>query len=263
LTNTLDKYYTKPHIAQICIDTLMKYTEHCKDFIEPSAGSGVFLRDFTTHAYDLLPECDTVEEANWLTKDTSVFQDACVYGNPPYGKRNNLSKSFIRKSCEFSKVVAFVLPAVYNKHTLQSVFTQDWRLVDSVTLPYNSFTEYGQDYHIPSVFQVWSKDSNLPCYRVQKRLTFDNKHFSIVKENCGDIYVMGASPRTVKDPAEVSPHNRGYWIKCHISKQVVKSNFESIKWVGHSSASGGVAWHTKSEIMNVYEENYNESSQQP
>ncbi len=238
---------------------MLKYTDDCESFIEPSAGGGVFLRDFTTHAFDLLPENAGVSQADWLTVDASSFNNACVYGNPPYGKRNHLSKAFIKKACEFSKVIAFILPAVYNKYTLQAVFPPEWKLVDKLCLPDKSFTECGKSYHIPSVFQVWVKGSSSKCMREIERLNLENKHFCFVKKGQGDLFIMGAAPHKLKNVGCVQPTNRGYWINCHTSVWLVQKNFKNIQWVGNSSASGGVSWFTKSEIINTYEENFNES----
>lgn len=259
MTNQLDKYYTKPHVADYCIDVLLRHTADCDTFIEPSAGSGAFIKNFTTHSFDLEPECDGVIKADWLSVDPSMFIKSCVYGNPPFGKKNKLTKRFIEKACSFADVVGFILPAVFNKHTLQKTFPSDWSLVESIQLSNDSFTEYGEDYNIPSVFQVWKRgicDINL---RKVGRTDFTNKHFSIVNKENGDIFVMGAAPHTVKFPEIVIANNRGYWLQCHIQTETVINNFMSIKWSGHSCASGGVAWHTKSEIMETYEENYNES----
>lgn len=254
--NNLDKYYTKPAIADMCIAAMLPYTTGCKMFIEPSAGAGAFCKDFTTHAFDLEPDSEGITQADWLLVDSAQFSQACVYGNPPFGKRNSLSKAFIKKSCEFADVIAFVLPAVYNKHTLQKVFPScTWKLVETIPLPHDSFTEGADSYHIPSVFQVWKKGYTGACKRAVERKTFTNNHFSIVAKQEADLFVMGAAPNTVKLPCEVTVNNRGYWLKCHIPVVEVADKFRAISWVGNSSASGGVAWHTKTEIMNTYEEN--------
>lgn len=255
IENTNDKYYTKVEVAEQCIKVLLEHTNDCNVFIEPSAGNGSFVRSFTTHAYDLHPERSDIETLDWLDNDRSWSGSICVYGNPPFGKRNNLSKAFIKKSCEFAKVIAFVLPSVYNKYTLQKVFPADWSLVENFPLSDDSFTEFGKDYKIPSIFQVWVKDFDGVNLRVVGRNNFSNSHFSIVKEP-SELFVMGAAPRTVKYPEQVLDNNRGYWIKCHIPQEIVKDNFERANWVGWSSASGGVAWLTKSEILDNYERNY-------
>ena len=59
----LDKYYTKPKIANYVVEKTLEIIgeENITEFVEPSAGSGVFLDIFDKHnfdylAYDIEPE---------------------------------------------------------------------------------------------------------------------------------------------------------------------------------------------------------------
>lgn len=189
----LDKYYTKKNVAERCIELMCKdlpYPVCLYSFIEPSAGSGSFLFADTTLAIDIAPDQADVLEGNFL-EDTFWEPNAVVYGNPPYGKRNNLSKAFIKKAVENPCVVAvaFLLPSVFKKHTLQGVFPSDWKLTTQKDFPSDSFTFKGSPYSIPCVFQVWQKDSEKLDLRAKKRLTFENEHFKIASS--GDVFVMG------------------------------------------------------------------------
>lgn len=253
--NELDKFYTNKDVATSCISLMLKYTQSCDVFIEPSAGSGNFIFDKTTFAYDILPEGEGIIKENWFDVFISGT-NVCVYGNPPYGKRNILSKKFIQHAISFDGVthVCFLLPSVFKKHTLQAVFPPNWGLVASLDIPDNSFTENGNTYHIPSVFQIWEKDTTHPNLRSYPRTTFSNSHFSIVgKLDSPDLFVLGAAPKTSKLPTEVTPNNRGYYLKSHIPVDILRSNLYNCTWNGNSSASGGVAWLTKTEIMENYE----------
>lgn len=256
-----DKYYTKRNIATDCSNTI-KSLICISDFfwIEPSAGSGNFLFDYVDIAYDLLPESDNIIQGDWLKTPNPNIPYALL-GNPPFGKRNLLSKAFIQKSAnDFNcKYICFILPEVYNKHTLQKTFPLNWKLIHSNKLPSNSFTLDDNDYHVPCVFQIWARDSELPNLRAIERKVFENKHFTICKKEHADLFVLGASISTVKDLNEVTINNRGYYLKTNLlTKHELKRNIQSIKWKGLSSASGGVAWLTKTEFINQYEEVFNE-----
>lgn len=260
---SLDKYYTNRSVATVCMSALIPYINHCSAVVEPSAGNGNFIFDgVTTHAYDIAPERGDIVPANWLflNEQFGLPENVCIYGNPPFGKRNSLTKAFIEKSCSLANVVAFVLPSVYNKHSMQKVFSSEWALVESLEIPVDSFTDNGKVFTIPSVFQIWIKNYSGKNLRKQERVSFTNKHFSLVRKQ-GDFFVMGASPNVVKLPEDVSMKNRGYWIKCHEDVDVVMANFRNCQWQGHSCASGGVAWRTKAEIMDNYEREYDESKQ--
>jgi len=260
----LDKYYTNSDVAISCAEELKKvFNVYSLDWIEPSAGNGSFLLDFVTHAYDIYPEREDILQKDWFNvKPTNYYG---LIGNPPFGKRNALSKAFIKKAVkdDYCKCIAFVLPSVYNKHTLQKVFPASWKLIVNKELSSESFTFEGKPYRIPSVFQVWVEYSDLLDLRAVERKDFCNKHFSICNKEEADLFVMGASCNTVKYPKDVSSNNRGYYLKAKdLTVEKLKSNIESINWKGFSCANGGVSWLTKTEFMNQYEENYNECKQQ-
>lgn len=67
---------------------------------------------------------------------------------------------------------------------------------------------------------------------------------------------MGASVTTVKDAPTAT--NRGYYIKVFPGTDVaqVKARFRALRYTGYSSASGGVAWVTKPELVKAYREQF-------
>lgn len=255
----LDKYYTNKNVAQKCISLLLKDLEYPAwnyTFIEPSAGAGSFIFDETFVAMDIAPENENVLHGDFLT-EWFWEPNSVIYGNPPYGKRNTLSKAFIKRAVSNPCVitVAFLLPAVFKKHTLQSVFPDDWVLTTQEDISPDSFTFEGNPYSIPCVFQVWQRNSDKPNLRAKKRLTFENAHFKIALS--GDVFVMGASPTTVKFPQDVKSTNRGYWLQSKLPTDTLIDNFKTVNWKGNSSANGGVYWLTKTELINQYEQHFN------
>lgn len=257
MNKQIDKYYTKPDVAAKCIQAMLQtlpLRAHEYTFIEPSAGGGSFLFSNTSTAIDIEPEHPAVERGDFLSS-TLKGCNIVVYGNPPYGKRNSLSKAFITHSLSQENVVAiaFLLPEVYNKHTLQKVFPDSWGLASTLQIEPDSFTFKGDAYKIPCVFQVWIKGWQ-GSLRAVERKVFSNEHFSIERD--GDIFVMGASPTTVKIPKDVTTTNRGYWLKARIDVETLRRNFKEVAWKGNSSANGGVAWLTKTELINQYEQHF-------
>lgn len=255
----LDKYYTSKIVADACIAEMLgvlplplsKY-----HFVEPSAGSGNFLFEHTHRAFDIAPEHPAIEQQDYLLYSEKFPENTVIYGNPPYGSRNKLSRAFIERAISDSNVcaVAFLLPRVFQKHTQQRVFPENWSLTRAIELPDESFTFEGNPYKIPCVFQVWQKDWKGLDIRARCRISFSNEHFTIATH--GDVFVMGAAPRTVKMPSEVSTNNRGYWLQCHIPMEEVVENFKQVSWQGNSSAGGGVYWLTKQELIDQYEKHF-------
>lgn len=255
----LDRFYTKDEVAKTCVDILLS---HCREddlFIEPSAGGGAFFRQLPRNkiGVDLSPQCEGVIEQDWLT--FSVPESSVVTGNPPFGTRNALTKAFIKHSITSAKVVAFVLPKSYRKESMQSVFPEEWCLVEEVELPYNSFLLDGEDYHVPCVFQIWKKDSPINL-RESVKTKITTEDFSFVKKEDADWFVFGSSPSKILEKSLVLPNNRGYYIRQNTDE--VLRIFRAIDWKtkANSSVSGGVAWFSKQEIINAYEEFKNENS---
>ena len=262
-----DKFYTKNSTAKICID-IIDFSIY--DFvIEPSAGNGSFLSQIP-HAnkigIDINPECDDILKMSWFDYDIpDIYSKVLIIGNPPFGIRNNLSKKFIKHSVSFSNVytIAFVLPNVYNKHTMQRVIPKEYRIKTALLLPENSFEIESETYHVPCTFYVFEKSKG-PDLRFDPSLYQDTTDWKYGNDLDYNFYVMGASFE-VKDKPKKS--NRGYYIKVNPNKDVVKvkNNFERLRVLrkqgqvkGYSSVNGGVFWTTKPELVKIYKEKYDE-----
>lgn len=254
-----DKFYTSPDVVDLCLSLIN--VNAFETIIEPSAGNGSFsnrLPEDKTIALDISPEHSSIIEADYLSYQQEHNEDTLVIGNPPFGVRGSLIKSFIKHSIKIdADVIAFVLPLTYRKYTNQKVFPKNWKLKRDINLPEDSFLLNGESYHVPCCFQVWVKDGVGIDLRNRGRIR-DIHLFDYVdkKEVLGtDLFIMGASPATIKKPEEVSKNNRGYWIR--LKKGVDVESFvgimKSINWKQHalSSVSGNVAWFTKQEINEV------------
>jgi hypothetical protein len=264
-----DKFYTKNSTAKICID-IIDFSIY--DFvIEPSAGNGSFLSQIP-HAnkigIDINPECDDILKMSWFDYATpDTYSKVLIIGNPPFGIRNNLSKKFIKHSVSFSNVytIAFILPNVYNKHTMQRVIPKEYRIKTALLLPENSFEIESETYHVPCTFYVFEKSKG-PDLRFDPSIYQDTTDWKYGNDLDYNFYVMGASFE-VKDKPEKS--NRGYYIKVNPNKDVVKvkNNFERLRVLrkqgqvkGYSSVNGGVFWTTKPELVKIYKEEYDNAN---
>lgn len=230
----LDKYYTKPDSAKRLVEIASFHG--CDSFVEPSAGSGSISSLIQgCIAYDIKPEAAGIIEKDWLTVE-SLPENCCVIGNPPFGRRSELAVKFINHAFEIgAKRVAFILPRVFRKYTIQAKIDKRASLIMDCDLPHDSFTLYGEDYSIPCCIQVWQV-----CGRESSEVE-PSELFRFDKK--GKWFIFGAAPSKVIRADEVNKNNRGYYIDSDISEMCKKIN-----WNGNSSASGGVAWFTKQEI---------------
>lgn len=156
--NKLDQYYTQPEIATECLNILIEFLGS-KDynFVEPSAGTGNFLRpDLKWEAYDLEPKVSNITKKDFLTVENLTGK--VVVGNPPFGFASSLALKFINHSFEEgAEVVAFILPKTFKKVLFMEKVTHQASLALQKDLPKNSFILNGEDYDVPCVFQVWVK----------------------------------------------------------------------------------------------------------
>ena len=118
----LDKYYTPADLAEYCVKKTKEIIgeENITEWLEPSAGAGVFLPylDNNYLAFDIEPEAENIEQANYLELDLPHFKGRCVIGNPPFGEITNLLfKSFYEKSVDISDYIAFILPLSQYQNT--------------------------------------------------------------------------------------------------------------------------------------------------
>jgi hypothetical protein len=106
---------------------------------------------------DIEPDGHDIERLDFLQwippcptqKITSRY---LVIGNPPFGRQSSLAKRFIRSSCVFADIVAFILPRSFMKPSMYSVFPSLFHKVYESELPYNSFLLNGESYDVPCVF---------------------------------------------------------------------------------------------------------------
>ena len=165
--NTIDKYYTKDTVVDLCLNLLKKYIVINDDLlVEPSAGNGSFItgiKELTSNFrfYDLEPNNDEIIKQDYLLYDYASIKEAFtkihVIGNPPFGRQSSLAIKFIKKSCEFCDSVSFILPKSFKKDSLKKSFPLNFHLIFEIDLPDNSFLVDGVEHDVPCIFQIWEK----------------------------------------------------------------------------------------------------------
>lgn len=115
----LDQYYTSEEDMIYCVnktlDILQENGYTVSEFLEPSAGQGVFSNYLYTSgknviALDIEPKAEGIIEADYLTYDIEYKKDRLIIGNPPFGTRLNLAKQFYNKSIQIGDYISFILP---------------------------------------------------------------------------------------------------------------------------------------------------------
>jgi len=166
--NTIDKYYTKDIVVELCLNLVKKYIEINTDdlIVEPSAGNGSFItgiKSLTSNFkfYDLEPDNSEIIKQDYLLYDYGIVKNAYskihIIGNPPFGRQSSLAIKFIKKSCEFCDSVSFILPKSFKKDSLKKTFPLNFHLIFEIDLPDKSFLVDGVEHDVPCIFQIWGK----------------------------------------------------------------------------------------------------------
>lgn len=115
----LDKYYTSYEDMEYCVnkawDVISELGYSVSEFLEPSAGNGVFSNYLATSGLDVIaidiePENENIIKANFLTYELEYKKNRFIIGNPPYGSRLKLAKDFYKKAIQLGDYIAFILP---------------------------------------------------------------------------------------------------------------------------------------------------------
>ena len=167
--NTIDKYYTKDIVVELCLNLVKKHIQINADdlIIEPSAGNGSFItgiKALTSNFkfYDLEPENAEIIKQDYLLYDydtikSSIIGKIHIIGNPPFGRQSSLAIKFIKKSCEFCSSVSFILPKSFKKDSLKKKFPLNYHIIFEIDLPDKSFLVDGVEHNVETVFQIWEK----------------------------------------------------------------------------------------------------------
>lgn len=162
--NTKDQYYTKFSVAKQCVDQIVRLFPHSNSYqwIEPSAGNGVFLRALPDSITDKLgididPKSAEVQRADFLTWSPTDVVTRVFFGNPPFGRQGSLAKSFIKHSATQADIIAFILPRSFVKPSMSKAFPLAFHCVYTVDIEKNAFEVNQKEYDVPCVFQIWEK----------------------------------------------------------------------------------------------------------
>lgn len=159
-----EQYFTKQKVSKELIHILNEFHPINKFdiIIEPSAGSGSFLKELNNFetkkiiSYDIEPKYKNIIKQDYLELDLK-YKNCLVIGNPPFGRQSGLAKKFIKKSCNFCDVIAFILPKSFKKKSMYNCFDLYFHKVFEKDLELNSFEFESKEYSVPCVFQIWKK----------------------------------------------------------------------------------------------------------
>ncbi|GHR71003.1 type II methylase [Helicobacter pylori] len=152
LQKNLDAFYTHPKIARFCLDLLKDLINqnlgldlNAFHFLEPSAGSGSFVGALKglgiadCLALDIAPKAQGIQKKDYLLELIEFNKKYIIIGNPPFGHRGKLALNFLNKSLNEAPIVAFILPNLFKRYSIQKHIDKRAKLVLNADLEKNAF----------------------------------------------------------------------------------------------------------------------------
>ena len=199
--------------------------DNITEYIEPSAGSGVFL-DYLpkrTLAYDIEPDNNRILKQDYLTLDLKYKQGRCIIGNPPYGDNKNcIFEKFYKKSIYLGDFISFILPISQFNNDIK---LYEFDLIYSEDLGIKIYS----DIKLNCCFNIYKKNINgfnkKPNYNLKsihiKR--HDRNSKEVYKENFNyDIRICGRGNAVGKECEYENQYAKEYCIK--INNSLLKEN---------------------------------------
>ncbi|GAA9359002.1 hypothetical protein TH0628_01720 [Helicobacter pylori] len=150
LQKNLDAFYTHPKIARFCLDLLKDLINqnlgldlNAFHFLEPSAGSGSFVNALKglgiadCLALDIAPKAQGIQKKDYLLELIGFNKKCIIIGNPPFGHRGKLALDFLNKSLNEAPIVAFILPNLFKRYSIQKHIDKRAKLVLNADLEKN------------------------------------------------------------------------------------------------------------------------------
>ena len=143
----LDQYYTSEVDMKYCVNKTLNILQgngyEVSEFLEPSAGEGVFVNYLYTTgknviALDIEPKAENIIQADYLTYELEYKKGRLIIGNPPFGSKLNLARRFYKKSIEMGDYISFILPI---SQLNNSIFMYEFDLLYSEDLGELVFSE--------------------------------------------------------------------------------------------------------------------------
>lgn len=257
----LDQFFTTPKIANECLMFLNENIDINNIYwIEPSAGSGVFLKEAKKLNYpeclyscDLMPRYAHTQQKDFLNLDISFLrknkkQFLCL-GNPPFGKNSSLAVKFFNHAAIYVDIIAMILPATFAKESLQKRLNKNFHLMKQLVLGLTEFVLIKKKKKIPVIFQIWVKKE---VQREIKKQIFTSEYFSFVNKESADLaiqrigYSAGKIKKEIKDLA-ISSH---YFIKLFHKKHI--DIFQKIDWTNIKNKTAGNPSISKPELITEF-----------
>lgn len=274
-----DQFFTNETTAKYCYSKFIQVFDQYGDgedytFIEPSAGSGSFLKILPRDkriGLDIEPKLDEIVQQDYLDWKPSENKKYVVIGNPPFGLRGQLALKFINYSSEFADYVCFILPQLFESDGkgVPRKRVVGLNLIHSEKLDTEFEYPNGKSIKVECIFQIWSKFHRNESYEIKKT---DNENIKIYSLSDGgtpsttrnkkmfhkcDAYIpstcFGKENMKYYDSFDTLPGKKGYGVVFLKNKEQNLQKFKTIDWSNIAFLSTNSAYNIRSsQIMDKF-----------
>lgn len=259
-----DQYFIQPRVAKILVEKFKKLSicRRVNHIIDPCAGDGYMTQLFSKiknikniksiEAYDLHPQHSWIKQQDFLKSNHKMNPGTLVAMNVPYGTNNALAVKFFNKAAVFADIIVCVVPATFNRSTIQNRLSLTHKLIFQDKLPFNSFYLPGEGlerrpYNVPSIFQVWIRS---PKLRKKVKFKRKSKNFDFVKNVKSADFAFRYKGRRAGDifsTNQIAPAPTLYNIKAKTPG--VRKAFKRVDWSKFGHDMVGSRGITQAEIV--------------
>ena len=240
----LDKFYTRPEIANQCLKTLgtqYKWTDW--DLVlEPSAGNGSFFLQIPTDkkvGIDLSPEHRDIVKQDFLLYIPSTKGKILVVGNPPFGRVSSLAIKFFNHAATFATVIAFIIPRTFRRVSVQNKLNLHFHLVYDEEIPLDPCA-FTPSMMAKCCFQIWERRD---ASRILLELPTTHNDWEFLALGPNDVEGQptpakgadfairaygGACGEVIEDGLETLRPKSWHWIHCNLDKKTLVQRFRSL-----------------------------------
>lgn len=277
-----DQFFTPLATSKYCYSKfiqVMNKNGDCENdytFIEPSAGSGSFLKLLPQEkriGLDIEPKCEEIMKQDFLEWHPHENKKYIVIGNPPFGLRGQLALKFINHSSTFADYVCFILPQLFESDGkgVPRKRVTGLNLIHCEKLNSNFESPDNKPVNVECIFQIWSKFHKNDLYNIPNKESSILKVYSLsdgetpsttrnkkMFYQC-DVYLpstcFGKENMKYYDNFDTLPGKRGYGIVFLKNKKVNLQKFKKIDWPTVAFLSTNSAFNIRSsQIISQFEE---------
>lgn len=258
----LDQFYTRAEVAE---ELYVWFRAQCAlhnpgvleapTFIEPSAGTGSFLRLLPpgSLAFDIDPRGPGIVEADFLRMQLPRSGHLVVIGNPPFGRNASLAIRFFNHAATAASVIAFIVPLTFEKVSVQNRLDLRFHMLAEKPVPKDGFMFEGRRKHVPATIQIWVRKPVIRQKIVLPKTHADFQFMGPADAHKADFALqrVGAGAGRVHHDLKAKP-SAHYFLKAASGTADLEAVMRALDFQSLAKRTAGNPSLAKTEVVQLY-----------